>query len=354
MDLEAREGEWGYTPLMLALVSGQEWAAQELLDRGADVRALSRNNRTALGIAAERGLNAIIELAVRRRLAEVDDVAALPFRLRLLHVVAFYNQPHTVSMLLQLGAHPDLTELEGGYTPLAMAILGGNAAGALGLLRGGADGRRVSNHGRSPMYMAVERGMGEVVRALVRRGVPLNDPATTEPSASRPLHVAVLYGQTQLLPMLVELGADLRVCEAEFGASALLTAVLLQSEAAVEGLLQLGADPRAKCALGRSALGIAAENGSSGIVRLLVQGSGVGVDEPCVHGEVCGAALHIAARHGHTQVVWQLLALGADPSRTDSGGRTALEIARQEGEGSMISLLEQVAASPSPAPSRTV
>jgi hypothetical protein len=50
-------------------------------------------------------------------------------------------------------------------------------------------------------------------------------------------------------------------------------------------------------------------------------------------------ALHLAAQHGHQQVVSTLLSLGADPHLVDCAGRCAIHIAAAEGYHDIVKIL---------------
>ena len=79
------------------------------------------------------------------------------------------------------------------------------------------------------MYVAVEKGLSEVVRTLVTRGLfGINEATTTEPSGATALHVAILHGQSHLIPMLLELGADVNQLDLEKFCSPLIMAIILQ------------------------------------------------------------------------------------------------------------------------------
>jgi ankyrin repeat protein len=112
---------------------------------------------------------------------DINEPVVLPSGLRLLHVAAFHKQPQIVSLLINLGANIDVLDDEGGYNPLTMAIIGTNIAAALELINGGADLSIVSQAGRSPMYVAIEKGLTEVVRVLVqKRKIDINASTTRE------------------------------------------------------------------------------------------------------------------------------------------------------------------------------
>ena len=223
-----------------------------------------------------------------------------------------------------------------------MALLGDNVVGALYLIDANADFRKPASSGRSSVFVAIEKGMCEVVRAVVKKGFDLaTERISAESNAVAPLHIAVMYDQQQMIRLLLELGADANAREQDLGASPLITAILHRNQTAVEMLLGAGADPTLRCFTGRSPLCVAAEVDCCGAIPLLVQQCGVSVNETCTYAEGSGAALHIAASHGHSQAVWQLIKLGADVNRLDSAGLTALQIARTQQSSSIIDLLTQ-------------
>ena len=79
------------------------------------------------------------------------------------------------------------------------------------LLKAGANPSRLSREGRSPMYIAAEKGNGSILRLLVQMcGVDVNAPATNEPHKGCPLHVAATFDNPNALYQLLALGADAR------------------------------------------------------------------------------------------------------------------------------------------------
>ena len=114
------------------------------------------------------------------------------------------------------------------------------------------------------MYVAVEKGLSEVVRVLVTRGLfGINEATTTEPSGATALHVAILHGQSHLIPMLLELGADVNQLDLEKFCSPLIMAIILQDEFSVRLLIQAGANANRLSREGRSAMYIAAGDRST-------------------------------------------------------------------------------------------
>ena len=149
--MDPEEKEHGYTPLMLALVLAHEWAAAELIKAGAQVRYIASNGRTPMFVAAEKGLSSMIGLMMEHCAINVNEPVVRPSGLRLLHVAAFHKKPHIVAQLIEARADVNQLDEEGGYTPLAMAIIGNNAAAATEIIAAGANIHFPSRSGRQPL-----------------------------------------------------------------------------------------------------------------------------------------------------------------------------------------------------------
>lgn len=121
----------GFSPLSLAIFGGQAEAVRLLLDRGADVEALSRH---------------------------------ATIQVRPLQTAAFVRDTELGRMLLEAGADPN-GEAEGGFTALHSAAQNGDLAFARLLLEHGAD-PSVRVHGKRAVDFAEEAGAGEVVELL--------------------------------------------------------------------------------------------------------------------------------------------------------------------------------------------
>lgn len=340
VNLDVEENEHGYTPLTLALVLGHEWAATELIRAGAKVRVAAMNGRTPMFVAAEKGLGEVIRLMVTKAGVDVDEPVVMPSGLRLMHVAAFHKQPHVVSQLISMGADINLLDDEGGYNPLTMAIIGTNVAAALELIEMGADVRVSSQSGRTPMYVAIEKGLTEVVRTLItKKGISVNERVTSEPSAARPLHVAVLHGQSHLIPFLISMGANVNEADQEKQCTPLIMATVLQDECAVRLLIRHGADATRVSREGRSATYIAAEKGHSGILRLLIEECGISVNAPTTNETNKGTPLHVAAMFDNVHTVSQLLSMGADVNAVDTLGRRPQDLAKEASSFAALYLL---------------
>ena len=187
-------------------------------------------------------------------------------------------------------------------------------------------------------------GTRDLARALVEAGAPVDgeagDPET-------PLITAASYGDAAVAEVLVTAGADLDArSSASAGgvpdATALLHAAVFGMTDVVDVLVAAGATPASleeAAAAGDvtgfveaadhqarlRALVMAADHQRLDAIDVLVA-AGTPVDEAdAMWGR---QALRVAAAGGRDRSVAHLLALGADPGRTDDDGATALDLCR--------------------------
>jgi Ankyrin repeats (3 copies)/Ankyrin repeat len=178
-------------------------------------------------------------------------------------------------------------------------------------------------------YIAVEKGLTEVVRTLIMEcGIGVNEPTTSEISAVTPLHVAVLHGQSHLIPMLIELGADVNLLDQEKHCCPLIAAIILQDEWTVQLLIEAKANANRLSREGRGPMYIAAEKDSASILRMLVEKCDIDVNAPATNEIDKGSPLHVAAMFDNASSVSVLLQMGADMYIKDALGRTAEDIAK--------------------------
>lgn len=105
---------------------------------------------------------------------------------------------------------------------------------------------------------------------------------------------------------------------------------------AVEFLLEKGALPNLYDKNKRTALSIAARGGYVDIVEMLL---GAGADGDRYHSSG-DSPLRIAVRFGHAEIVRKLLDYDVDVWDTDITGRTALDLARESRNPTLVDLLE--------------
>ncbi|GFH09330.1 ANK_REP_REGION domain-containing protein, partial [Haematococcus lacustris] len=111
-----------------------------------------------------------------------------------------------------------------------------------------------------------------------------------------------------------------------------LHAVIHDKEAAVDLLLQAGADVHATSRSGDTALHWAAYKGMFSVAQLLISNA-ANID---ASGDLGNRPLHVAAAAGHAKIVGLLLTKGANTAYKNSYGNTPLKVAKDKACASLI------------------
>jgi RNA polymerase sigma factor (sigma-70 family) len=180
-----------------------------------------------------------------------------------------------------------------------------------------------------------------MVESIVRAAAPSRSPGFRQTvelfAAIRRDDVAHVQRLVRQSPHLVEARESWSVDDAlavglgpSGSATPLVRAAVTGSTRMIDALLDLGADVNGVCACDtrESALWAAVEVNSVDCVRLLLA-RGADPDLPAALGVT---PLILAAMRGATDVTDELLASGADPSRTDTHGRTAADWQRGDAD----------------------
>jgi ankyrin repeat protein len=215
--------------LIAAACAGQIDAARTLVDRGADVNGRTPS-QTALGCAAQRGDVEFIRLLLDRG-ADVNATAAnglSPLHLAVENIREMDKAVASALLLINRGANVNTTRPEYVDTPLSRAV---------------------------------DRGLLDVVRALLEKGANPNrgsvPPLTRALNGPRPnADVAIL---------LIEKGADVT----EGTEPPLILAIRSRQVSVIRALLAKGADPNLGGRNGQTPLRVASD--SPEIQQLLVQ-----------------------------------------------------------------------------------
>ena len=123
-----------------------------------------------------------------------------------LHWAAENGRVEIVKTLLFAGAFPDAATRNGGYTPLHLAARAGRSESVTALLEGGADSDIRSTTGVAPLHFAAASGVVESVRALLAHGAPVE--ATEAASDQTPLIFAASANRPAAIEALLDAGAD--------------------------------------------------------------------------------------------------------------------------------------------------
>ena len=328
--------------LFAAARAGRVERALELLDAGADPRAVPTDPRDQRSLAT---------------------LAAVLPDLRLLRALIAHGI--------------DLNQAQAGMTPLLAATRDswhGRPDAVTTLLANGADPRTADSEGNTPLHHAA-RSSDPGVAALLRDAAAETDALNAE--GITPLGVACVAGNWRLAKFLLERGAK---AEPQGGQPVLLAAAATEEDdpVGVQLLLKHKAKVDTRDSLGRSALHQAAHAGHVEIMATLLA---AGAD---VHGrDDAGRTPWLeAARGGHVAalealavagagagdednearnalmlactgesvpvpLVRRLLELGVDPDHADQQGRRAVDLAAEAGRWAIVSALDPDYALPS-------
>jgi ankyrin repeat protein len=159
----------GRLALLFAIYRNDLLTVGALLDAGADMNARSAAGKTALMLATELGLAALVHLLFSRG-ADANAVSTEESkRETALHIAAREQQPECAQALLAYGAEPDVRD-EGGRTPLISAAWASCAPIVRLLLEHGADVHAEDNEGGSALHDAAWLGDEQTIRTLLAWG----------------------------------------------------------------------------------------------------------------------------------------------------------------------------------------
>ena len=191
------------------------------------------------------------------------------------------------------------------------------------------------------LHNAAECGDLDTVRRLLASGADPNEPESgvLAEMGWSPLMFAARH--TAVVRLLLEAGADATFAT-RHGESVVMTVARLGSGEGLDALYGAGADLHQADQLGDNALMEAAGAGNQETVEFLLQ-HGLPIDGTTVSG---ATALMAAARRGRTHTVELLVRAGADPNRRiqrgKAAGRTALDLAEEEGHQDVVAFLRRV------------
>jgi ankyrin repeat protein len=181
----------------------------------------------------------------------------------LIHAIIITTQPpysgltECISLLVRAGAKlealcSDETGIERRCTAVALACAKESCTPLLALLKSGADvNAQCDSESSNPLHRAAGAGSLKFCTALIENGAHVSAVKT---DGYTPLHMAAKYGHASVVTHLVKTaGADVNA-SSNTGITPLLLATYGGHAAAVAALVAGGADPAAKCKIGRNAL----------------------------------------------------------------------------------------------------
>jgi ankyrin repeat protein len=335
----------GRTPLHAAAAFGYTAVIHLLVESGADVNAADSKGRAPIHWAAGKGHAAAVAALVKAGAAAGSTCQGSTA----LHAAAALGNLSVVCVLLGAAAPVDAVDSLG-RTPLQRASNGGHGDVVKELLRAGARPDKQSHTGGVALHYAVEGNRAGVVQVLLEVQAVVADIDAATNTGQTPLHVACWLGHSDIVPLLLAHGANMRAVTAA-GYNPLRMAVMRQHLAVVRILLAAGVDPCVAAPSTRTMLHEAAWTGNKAIMQELL--AAMSADQRRAAVNMCNKGLtplHCAVEKGSQGCVEVLVAAEADASklygadaRTAAGqsfvGATVLHRAVQLGRAAAVPLL---------------
>jgi uncharacterized protein len=244
----AAADRYGVTPLLLASLNANADIVEKLIRAGADPNSANPDGETALMTAARTGSVAAVKILLDHG-ATVDAKEGVRGQTALMWTVV-ESHPEVVRLLHQRGANINATSSVFVPPPIR-ADRPGQAAGA-GITRQKAQSAQQGK--MTPLLYAARDGNLEMVRLLMQLGA---DVKLTDANGTSPLVIALINGHVSTAKFLLENGADPKAADG-YGRATLFTAVDLRNLGRrgraettellnlIEELLVRGADPNAQ------------------------------------------------------------------------------------------------------------
>ena len=325
----------GSTALHVACEVACAAVAQKLLDAGADVNAAAPDGSTPLMVACRLGNLNMLPLLLAYAVA-LDQTQKLGGTA--LHVCCSSSQSECLKMLLHGRADSRVRMTAGqGDTPLVLACRDNRVGCVQELISAGADVTLVNTSGMTPLHVACEQEHPQVAQMLIDAGAPVDPEGAFADGRTRltPLFSAARRGHENCVRVCLRAGADPCRRNGEFG-PALFGAVCAGSAATLRLLLRAKADPTSgptaeqtplyACCHKQVHRDLDSDKADSWLVDCAKVLLGAGAT-PNVRTSDGRTPLHAAANLGSVGLVRLLLEYKADPTAETARGETATSLA---------------------------
>ena len=307
-DPNAKDPEFGNTPLCMASLGKHASVIKVLLEYSADPNIRCEDEQSPLSIASELGLVDVVKLMIARG---ADVNLGADNGLNPVHEAAEHNMPEVIELLAKAGAN------------LNAAAVGG--------------------HGYTPLHIAAQLQSVEAMEALIKHGADIN---ARDQSKETPMHKAAWHGKPESLEVLGKAKADFNaVCAA--GHTAVRKAQIKQNRDSEHTIRTFSGDwgadgKKTPWSALMSASGFGGPHGEQAVLKLIKAGDDVNQATE----DTGMTPLHLAAHLGHLGTVKLLIEHGADVKRADNKGYTPVHSAASENFQNVVAYLIEKGADP--------
>jgi serine/threonine-protein phosphatase 6 regulatory ankyrin repeat subunit A/serine/threonine-protein phosphatase 6 regulatory ankyrin repeat subunit B len=295
--------------LIGAITSGNETLANTLIDQGANVNAKSKEGVTALTLAVARGLTGTVRLLITKG-AHCDEAL---MSAALIGAITSLSE-NTAEILIEKGADVN-SKNQDGISALMIAASRGLTGTVRLLIAKGADKT-------AALIDTISSRQERTATILIERGADVNAKNTEGVSA---LKLADSECMTNVLDLLISKGAD---CDEAFMNEVLISAITRLNENTAKILINKGANVNAKNMDGIPILKLAASQGLTDTVSLLI-----------AKGAYCNEALITAIECGQENLAKSLIEKGLDVNVKNKDGVPALVLAASQGFSNLVTTL---------------
>ncbi|PSN51182.1 hypothetical protein C0J52_06044 [Blattella germanica] len=317
----------GKTPLLEAVMGGNQQLAIKLLRHGANPNAKDEDDNSVLHYAVFFNLTIVIPL-LRSLKCDFDGFNKKSETL-LLEAVMGRNEEIAIK-LLNHGANPDAKDKEdNSVMHLAVAF---NLTIVIDLLLSlKCDIEGFNTKGKTPLFDALKKKKQEIAIKLLKHGA---NPNAKDKYGNTPIHYAVGKQLMKVVECILELKCDID-CTNNAGETPLIIAIMRRNEEMAIKLLNLGANPNAKTKYGYSVMHFAVEDNLVNTVDLLLSLK-CNFDGFNEKGET---PLLKAIKCGNEEMSIKLLKQGANPNAKDNDGNSVMDLASEKNLVMIVDLL---------------